>query len=110
MCTLFIGIREVVQNILRPLALVGANRVLGFGLVAQGGRRQEPGRRLGSVDGSGLRDQVHPAHTPHSSTALRSSSWCNKSLMAQTVRWRITDYEHLDSHLYVVRGRSKGGN
>ena len=43
MCALFIGIREVVQNILRPLALVGANRVLGFGLVAQGGRRSLEG-------------------------------------------------------------------
>ena len=38
--TFFIGIREVVQNILRPLALVGANRVLGFRLVAQGGGRR----------------------------------------------------------------------
>lgn len=44
MCALFIGIREVVQNILGPLALVGANRVLGFGLVAaQGGRRSLEG-------------------------------------------------------------------
>ena len=102
MCALFIGIREVVQNILGPLALVGANRVLGFGLVAaQGGRRSLEGV-LGqsTVQGSATRC----THSPllHCATLLRS--WCNKSLMAQTVRWRITDYEHLDSHLYVVRG------
>ena len=110
MYTLFIGIREVVQNILRPLALVGWCEQ-GFGFwVSCAGWAQEPGRRLGSVDGSGLEDQVHtpPLRTSpaNSSTVLPSSSWVLQIIDGANCQM----VEHLDSHLYVVRGRSKGGN
>ena len=94
--TFFIGIREVVQNI-----LVGANRVLvvsAAGLVSGAGAKE--------ASWVSRRTRVPPARcmlaTPLLCYAPRQGG--NKSLMAQTARCWIT--EHLDSHLYVVRARN----